>query len=198
MPEVVQHGRFRLAPVARCALDAARRTPDPRACRSLLAAVVQRGDATVADLAQELACAPRRGTAIPHSVVRELGDGAHSVAELDAQRLYAGTGLPPMMRNIDIADAHGRWIARPDGWIDEVALAWEIDSMKFHLSPSLHEGTQRRRARMERFGIVVVSHVPRQLRLEPDVVIADLEAAYRRARERARPAVTATMSHHVR
>ncbi|MGW0045093.1 hypothetical protein [Rhodococcus sp. NPDC003348] len=190
-PDSVHRGRFRVAPIARCAMDAARRTPNPTACRTLLTTVVQRGDVSVHDLARELEHCANRGSGVPRAVVRELAGDAHSVAEIEAQKLYAGTGLPPMLHNVDVIDGAGEWIARPDSWIDEVALAWEIDSLAHHLSPALHEQTMRRRARMERHGIVVVAHLPRQLRTEPRTVVADLEAAYRRARARPRPDVIA-------
>ncbi len=96
---------------------------------------------------------------MPRLVLRELSDDAHSVAEVWAQKLYATSGLPPMVHNVDVVTEDGTWIARPDGWMDDVAVAWEIDSLAHHFSPADHEKTMHRRARMQRHGIIVVEHL---------------------------------------
>ncbi|NLE81956.1 MAG: hypothetical protein GX610_20725 [Rhodococcus sp.] len=188
LPEAVNQGPLRMAPPARCLLDAARRMSNPDTCRALLTQGIQRGDVTIGALVSELADGSDRGSRVPRSVLRELTDDAHSVAEVDAQKLYATSGLPAMVHNRDIAAA-GTWIARPDGWIDDVALAWEIDSLRYHLSAQQHEATIVRRARMQRAGIVVVTHLPKQLRSDPETVLADLRAGWEMAMSRPRPAV---------
>ncbi|SED63990.1 hypothetical protein SAMN04490220_5065 [Rhodococcus jostii] len=189
MPEPVHRGLLRLAPPARSLLDAGRRTVQADSCRALLAGGIQRGDVTVDELARELAQGSDRGSRLPRAVLRDLSDDAHSVAEVHAQRLYATSGLPPMRHNVDVLSAAGLWIARPDGWLDDVAVAWEIDSLKYHFSPELHEATVRRRARMQREGIIVVTHLPRQIQTDPSTVLADLRAAYSLAASRPRPPV---------
>ncbi|MGX7729030.1 hypothetical protein ACWPOB_07100 [Rhodococcus sp. 2H158] len=189
VPEPVHKGTLRIAPVARSLLDAGRRTSRADACRGLFSAAIQRGDVTVDQLAHELAEGSCRGTAIPRTVIRELFDDAHSVAEIEAQKVYGGSDLPPMVHNRDIETSNGTWIARPDGWIDSVAVAWEIDSLAHHLGVQEHEATMRRRANMQRHGIIVVTHLPRQIRTEPATVLADLTAACRQGLERPRPDV---------
>ncbi|MCL2533674.1 MAG: hypothetical protein FWE39_05865 [Nocardiaceae bacterium] len=194
MPAHVRKGTLRIAPIARSLLDAARRTSLPDACRTLLVGAVQRGDVEVANLAEELDNGSCRGSALPRRVVRELSDDAHSVAEIEAQKLYATTGLPVMAHNRDVVAADGSWIARPDGWIDDVAVAWEIDSLKHHFTAQTHETTLLRRARMQRHGIIVVAHLPKQIRHDPRTVIADLVTAYEQGLERERPNVTCVQS----
>ncbi|MDH6282191.1 hypothetical protein [Prescottella agglutinans] len=194
MPAHIRKGTLRIAPIARSLLDAARRTSLPDACRALLVGAVQRGDVEVAHLADELDNGSCRGSALPRRVVRELSDDAHSIAEIDAQKLYATTGLPAMAHNRDVVGADGSWIARPDGWIDDVAVAWEIDSLKHHFTAQDHEATLLRRARMQRHGIIVVAHLPKQIRQDPRTVIADLVAAYEQGLERERPNVTCVQS----
>ncbi|NCL72738.1 hypothetical protein [Rhodococcus sp. YH1] len=189
IPEPIIKGTLRIAPVDRCLLDAARRMSQLDPCRALLASGIQRGDVTVDDLAHELRAGSRRGSAVPRTVVRELSHDAHSVAEIAAQKLYATSGLPPMAHNVDVETDDGTWIARPDGWLDSVAVAWEIDSLKYHFSPKAHETTLVRRAAMQRNGIIVVSHLPRQIRDDPATVLADLEAAYHQGTQRPRPPV---------
>jgi len=194
MPQHMSKGTLRIAPIARSLLDAARRTSLPDACRALLAGAVQRGEVEVAHLAAELDNGSCRGSALPRRVVRELSDGAHSVAEIEAQKLYATTGLPAMTHNRDIVTAEGTWIACPDGWIDDVAVAWEVDSLKHHFTAQAHEATLLRRARMQRHGIIVVAHLPVQIRDDPQTVIADLVTAYEQGLERQRPNVTCVQS----
>ena len=189
MPERVHRGSVTCSPVTRCVIDASRRTSNLGACRSLLVEPIQRGDTSVEKLAVELSDASSTGSALPRRVLGELTHDAHSVAELTAQKLYRRSGLPTMVHNVDIVDAASVFVASPDGWLDDVGLAWEIDSLRYHLSPSLHEQTMRRRARMQRHGIVVVSHLPRQIRDEPDTVLADLRQNYLHAKLRPRPAV---------
>ncbi|MFD4369027.1 hypothetical protein [Rhodococcus sp. NPDC058521] len=188
LPEAVDCGQLRAAPAVRCLLDASRRMSNIDTCRALLTEGLQRGDVTVSDLVQELAAGSDRGSRVPRAVLRELTDDAHSVAEVQAQKLYATSELPPMVHNRDIA-LGGKWIARPDGWLDDVALAWEIDSLRYHLSAQQHEATVVRRARMQRAGIVVVTHLPKQLRSEPATVLADLRAGWELAVSRPRPPV---------
>ena len=63
--------------------------------------------------------------AIPRQVLGELSGNAHSKAEIDAQKLYARSGLPPMVFNREIEDLDGNFVAYTDGWLDDVGLAWE-------------------------------------------------------------------------
>ncbi|WP_016884425.1 MULTISPECIES: hypothetical protein [unclassified Rhodococcus (in: high G+C Gram-positive bacteria)] len=189
MPAPVHRGLLRLAPPARSLLDAGRRTLQADSCRALLAGGIQRGDVTVDELVRELAHGSDRGSRLPRAVLRELSADAHSVAEVHAQKVYATSGLPPMRHNVDVLSAAGLWIGRPDGWLDDVAVAWEIDSLKYHFSPELHEATMRRRARMQREGIIVVTHLPKQIQADPATVLADLRTAHTLAASRPRPPV---------
>jgi len=95
-----------------------------------------------------------------------------------------------MVHNLDVVDSDGGFVARPDGWIDSVALAWEIDSFAHHASPADYEYTLQRRQRMQNLGIVVVAHTPKQLTGNPKRVIADLRIAYQQALARPRPSVS--------
>lgn len=121
-----------------------------------------------------------------------VSDGIRSVAEAEARELLLRSGLPQPLWNARVADARtGRFIAVADGWFDEVALAWEIDSYEFHLSPADYERTLERRAGMTAEGIVVVAHSPRQVRDRAAQVVEDLAANLRQAAARPRPPVVA-------
>jgi hypothetical protein len=189
MPAPVLRGSLRCAPLVRSLVDAARRAPTADRCRALFADAIQRGDVSVEELAVELAEGPRRNSGDPRRALAELGDNAHSIAEIDAQKLYARTGLPAMAFNKDLFTSAGEFIACPDGWIDEVGLAWEVDSLAHHLSPADHEATVLRRALLRRHGVVVVEHLPKTIRTNSALVMADLRSEYQVACARPRPQV---------
>ncbi|WP_245819784.1 hypothetical protein [Rhodococcoides yunnanense] len=176
-----------VAPLKRCLLDAARRMVDERACTALIADVVQRGQADIPSLLQELDEGCGRGSALPRRILRELSFGAHSVAELDAQKLYEKSGLPPMVRNKAVLSETGEFLGYTDNWLDEVALDWEIESFEFHSSPAAYEATLKKRQNMRGHGAIVVSHTPKAIRTQSDVVLADLHKAYQQALSRPRP-----------
>ncbi|MGW6692797.1 hypothetical protein ACWF62_03360 [Rhodococcus sp. NPDC054953] len=187
--EISDRGPVRYASVTRAAMDAARRIGRRDDCRALLAEVIQRGDTSLEELAIELAEGSRRGTALARSVLRELADDAHSVEEIHAQRIYKRSGLPTMVHNREVENHNGEFVASPDGWIDDVAMAWEIDSLKHHLTLTDHEATVLRRARMQAAGIVVLCHLPKTLRQNPALALQDLRDNYGHAASRPRPKV---------
>jgi hypothetical protein len=176
-----------LAPPARSVLDACRRlrTFDP--VRALIAEAVQRGRVDPGALTHELDLGSQRGTAVPREVLRDVVDGARSVAEIDGKRVWERTGLPSPEWNVDVFDKDGLFVARPDGWCDDVALAWEIDSYEYHFGRGEYARTLERNARYAAAGIVLVQTIPTRLRTEPDLVARKLVAAHRAAVARARP-----------
>lgn len=190
MPDSVSRDGWPVAPVARAVLDGARRLTDLDTVRAVIAEAVQRGLVHPDELRRELAAGSGRGSALPRRVLAEVSDGVHSVAEAWARALVRRAKLPPMLWNPRVHDANGRFLACPDGWLDDVALAWEIDSYEFHLSPSAYAATLTRRATMTGAGIIVVATLPSRLRTEPDAVLAELLGGYRLARGRLRPPVT--------
>ncbi len=155
----------------------------------MMAEAVQRRFCTTAMLTHELDQAGRTGTALPRRALAPLLDGARSVAEADAYRLWQRSGLPPGQWNVAIYDANGNYIATSDFWCDAVAFAWEIDSYRHHTSLEDHRATVARNARYAAAGIVVLQTLPSRLRTEPDRVLAELRAAFRAARARQRPDV---------
>ncbi|QNG19225.1 hypothetical protein G4H71_19040 [Rhodococcus triatomae] len=190
LPTPVHREGLACAPLVRAVTDAARRCSSIRAATDLLASVVQRGDVDPAQLLVELDHGSRRGTAIPRRALDAVRADVHSVAEAEARALWRESGLPEMIFNPDIVDGRGAFVARPDGWFDDVALAWEIDSVGWHLSPGDYACTMQRRARMQRHGIIVLATQPARLRSSPAEIIADLRASYELARSRPRPDIS--------
>ncbi|NMM82974.1 hypothetical protein B2J88_01085 [Rhodococcus sp. SRB_17] len=191
LPEPVMRNGVRCAPLPRALLDAARRCKALDPTRSLIAEVIQRGDASVRELAKELDAGSCRGSALPRAVLREVNANLHSVPEIEARELWRRSGLPEMLFNREIRDADRKFIAIPDGWIDSVAFAWDIDSLEWHLSPTDYKRTVERRTRMQNAGIIVLPTVPSALRTDPARVIDDLQRHYALACSRPRPPVSA-------
>lgn len=92
-----------------------------------------------------------------------------------------------MIHNAHLFDANGNFLGSPDGFVEAVCLGWEIDSLAHHLSPVDHANTMVRRALMQRHGVIIVSHLPQDIRDDPRRVLEDLRAGYRQAKVRPRP-----------
>lgn len=185
LPTAVLRGGLRVAPVERAVLDAARHCADRDRVRAMLAEVLQRRRTTVERLRSELEQGNQRGSALVRDVLEELAEGIRSAAEGWGRDLHAQSGLPPMLWNPTLRLPDGRFLARPDGYIVEVGMAWEHDSMEFH--PVEEDDTARRRATMIGAGVVVAHHRPRRLRTEPALVIEELWAHFRLAVSRPTP-----------
>lgn len=170
-----------IAPVARAALDTARRTRDRDLVRTLFADLVQHRHCTADELVTELVAGSNRGSALPRGVLREILDGVRSVSEAAARRLVLRSGLPRPMLNVRLERLDGTFVAVPDFWFDDVGLAWEIDSREYHLDPASYERTVRRRSALIAEGVVVVQSLPSDLHSRPAEVCAELERAYAQA-----------------
>ena len=136
----------------------------------------------------ELDSGGRRGTGLARELLTEVVD-LRSVAELHARRLADRLAAPPTHCNPELCGADRRYIACPDFWWDDVALAWEIDSLEHHFWGEDHERTLRRNSRYAAAGIAVVQTSPRHVRDDPASVVVELRSAYGAAAARPRPAV---------
>jgi hypothetical protein len=189
LPQAEIKGGFPVAPISRAVLDAARRLTRQDQIDALVAEAVQRGLTAPHDLAEELTAGSRRGASRPRRTVQAMLVGARSKAEADAQRLLSRSRLPRPRWNPTLATADGQRLPSPDGWFDDVALAWEIDSLEFHLSPEDYDRTLRRHATMTSAGIIVLHTLPSRLVREPAVVLKELSASYAQAAKRPRPPI---------
>jgi hypothetical protein len=191
LPDPVIRDGVPLAPLPRACLDAARRLSDPREVTELLADAVQRGLCDVAGLRAELDAGGRRGSAVPRAVLTDVGGGVRSAAERDAKLLWQRTGLPEPWWNASVYDDSGQLLGIVDAWWNDVALAWEIDSVEFHLSPSDYARTTERAARFTAAGAVVLPMLPSRVRQAPEAAAAELLSTYRFAAARPRPPLRA-------
>lgn len=185
-------GRWPLADPVRAVLDLARHSRDRAVVRSAIAEVVQRGRGTPLDLRAELDAGSSRGSALPRSVLREVGAGVRSAAEAVARELLLSS---PVLRdalwNPSLYDETGRFVATPDAWCDDVGLAWEIDSFEWHLGPQEYEDTLARHSAMTAHGIMVVHTAPSRIHRDPAAVRSELERIHAQCRARPRPLLRA-------
>lgn len=185
VPEPVTRDGVPVAPLDRAVIDATRCAPDLDAVRALIAEVVQRRRTTVGRLTADLDAGSQRGSAWPRQAIAEVEDGNRSASEGWARDVHRRSGLPPILWNPRLHHANGRFLASPDGFFDDVALAWEINLMEFH--PDGDDATARRTADLVRAGVLVVGHRPRRLLTEPERVVEEVWSYYLLAATRPRP-----------
>lgn len=190
VPRPVLRDGAPLAPLTRAVLDACRRITEFAAVRALLTEAVQRHRVAPERLLSELDAGSQRGSAVPRVVLKDIVDGARSVAEIDAMRVWERTGLPRPVWNAVLRNSHGEYVATPDAWF-EAGLAWEIDSYEFHFRRDDYARTVDRNARYAAAGVLVLQTLPNRLRSEPESVAVELIAAHRAARASPRPTVRA-------
>jgi hypothetical protein len=168
-------------PVARvepAALLTAGYESNRRTAQGLLAAVVQQGLTTPADLMAELPrMRPLRWSRLLRAALTDIGEGAGSVAEIDVRRMCRRFGLPPPRRQVRRRDSAGRrrftdceW-RLPDGSL----LVLEVDGA-FHMDAEHWEEDLARQRRLSGPGRTIVRCTARELRDEPEAVAADLQA----------------------
>lgn len=191
LPDAVRRNGIPLAPVVRACLDAARRLRAEGDVAELLSEAVQRGLCSVSALGHELEAGSRRGTAIPRRVLKGVADGVRSAAELAARELWRSTGLPQPWWNATVHTARGTFLGVVDCWLDDVAMAWEIESTEWHIRPADHDRTVDRAARLTAAGVVYTASKPRKIRLDRAGVIEMLRSTYAHACARPRPALQA-------
>jgi hypothetical protein len=132
-----------------------------------------------------------RGSALARQVLTEISDGVQSVAEAWARRLILDSHLPKPTWNVPICDTGGQLLAIVDAWWDDTAVAWEIDSYEWHLSPENYAATVARGSKLTAAGITVVHTTPARIQREPAAVVRELDAALTHARARPRPEIVA-------
>ncbi len=181
---------IRCASLERALVDGARRMTHVDEVRALLCEAVQRRMTTVPALRSEVEIGSCRGAALVRAVIVELEDGIRSAAEAWWRALVATMdGFPRVHWNADVHLADGSFLACPDGFVDEVALALELHSFAHHADLDAFDATMRRHAEMTAAGLVVVPATPKELRDDPQGVKRKMWAALEQARLRPRPGV---------
>ena len=192
LPEPLIRGGHRVAPVARAIFDAGRRTPNRQMTRAFTLEAIQRKLVTVEQVREEIKHGQRQWTAVLRDVVGEAEDGVLSVPEAELRTLVEGTNLPRPLWNPRLETPSGEFIAEPDGYLEEVGLAMEVDSRKYHFTDSDHYAkTWRRHARYAEHGITVLRIMPADIRKSPTSVLKTIHATVNTLRGRPLPTVVA-------
>jgi hypothetical protein len=178
MPEqYYSTGQIRFAPLPRAVADAARGMTRLSDVRAVVAEVVQHRGCSVEVLINELNEGSMAGSRFYRIALGEIGDGIRSSAEGDLRELINRSDLETPMYNPELYAADGTFIGIPDAWWQRAAVAAEVDSRQYHLSPEDHERTTLRHNRMEAHGISMLHFLPSTLRSKSPTVVRDLRGA---------------------
>jgi hypothetical protein len=169
---------LRYALPARAVVDTVSALTSLAEARTVVASAVQQRRCSIDQIVTELRERHRTGNALLRAVLAEVADGTDSAAEGDLRDLIGNSDLPAPFYNPTLF-LDGKFLARPDAWWPQAAVAVEVDSKEFHLLPQDWEHTMRRHRRMTAAGLSVLHLSPRQLRTEPRQVLTDIAAALR-------------------
>ena len=168
-PQPTIHAGLPYAPLARAALDAARRSADREQLRMLLTSVL--GPCTMAELRAELDTGSQRGSAAVRALLTpDLAGRTEVVPEgiTLARRLLRGTALPPPQWQMPVRDDAGMLLGVPDAWWPEVGLAWDVGPRTRHHDPRVWSTA----------GLTLLRTDPQRLYTAPNAVTDELIAAF--------------------
>jgi hypothetical protein len=184
-------GPLTIASPARSVVDAARECRPDRG-RAIVIEAVQRRLVSTAELRHEVEAGAVRGSAAVRAAVQEATAGVWSNPEGDLlQLLVTSRVLPPAWPNPGLTDPQGGRLPTPDLWFDDVGLAVQVHSWRYHSEPAAWDATVTADGVYAEHGIPVVAITPHLITTDPDAVLRRVEAAYRAASVRPRPTVTA-------
>jgi hypothetical protein len=187
---VIRTPAFDVASRGRAVADAARELGPPVA-RALVLEAVQRGLLTVEELRHELEAGPRQGSRALRDALREAEQGAWSVPEAELAILVRGSRVLPEMWANPVLRVGDVRLPTPDGWFDDVGVAVQVHSKRYHAGELDWEKTVSGDGVFAEHGIPLVAVTPRQISSQPAAVLARIERTYEQATRRPRPAVTA-------
>ena len=189
---VVSRGPIRLSSPARAAVDAARAAHSADTRTAILIEAVQRGLASVDDLAEWVHRLRTRDAAALRAPLEHAASGAWSLPESEVLELVAGSiVLSPAWANPRLERPDGSALTTPDVWFDDVAMAVMVHSRRYHAEGDDWDDTVEADADLVAAGVVVAGVTPHRIRSDPARVLRRLEAAYHAAAARPRPAVVA-------
>lgn len=172
-PSLRMIARLPCTTAARTVLDVAGATADRQAVAALVSDAVQRGIVSIADVAAELEHCPRRGRLAVRQIVADVAAGVRSAGEVRFRQLVRAAGITTPEWNAVV----GRF--RVDALWREAGVVVEIDGARWHLDAASWERDLRRANALQASGLRILRFSVRQLRDEPQFVVATLRAALR-------------------
>lgn len=189
MPVAQRRNGFTVAAPTRALADACRLSRDLGQVRALVTESLRTPKVRVPDLYEELAHGPRKGSALLRAALDEYSDGVRSAAEgVARQRLLAMPISRPLF-NVDLVLPDGTFLACPDAYWPDAALAFEVDSREHHGDQAGWERTQRRHARMSAHGLTVLHASPHRIQTDWPLREEEITAAWHIGRSRPTPAI---------
>jgi hypothetical protein len=188
-PGVIATPSFAVASRPRATADAARDL-GPRAARGIVLEAVQRRLVTTDELRHELEAGPRQGSGGLRAALAEAAQGVWAVPEAELAELVRGSRVLSEMWANPLLHAGAVRLPTPDGWFDDVGLAVQVHSKRYHAGELKWERTVSGDGVYAEHGIALVAFTPRQIASGPAAVLTRIERAYEQASRRPRPPVT--------
>jgi hypothetical protein len=167
-----------VAPLARAAMDAARRMTAHREVLALFTEVVFKGGVRLDELRTELVVGGNRGATLPNQVLHEIGARVRADVASSARMLIARAGLPPPRWNVPVTDPAGNPLGTVTGTWDDVGLAWDVHAFDFDPVPAGYPTALKRGSHLAARGLRVVHTLAAEIRAKPAGVIAELRSAH--------------------
>jgi hypothetical protein len=171
---------LRFAPLPRAVADAARGMKRFEDVQAVVCEAVQRGRCQVEELIEELNAGPKTGSRFFREALLEIAAGIRSVAEGELKQEIDRSNLEKPMYNPRLYLFDGRTftlLGIPDAWWQRAYVAAEVDSLQYHFKAKDHEETVARHNRMEAEGIHMLHFLPRNIKPERQIILAQLRDA---------------------
>jgi hypothetical protein len=174
-----RRGPLTICSPARALVDAAREVRDPKRVRQMLVAATQQRRVRENDLRHELESGPVRGSAVVRAALNDVSTGAWSMPELDVlTELARSPILPRVWPNPELVTSEGVRLPIPDFWIDEVGIAGQVHSRRYHARDKDWERTVSADSVFAEHGILVLAVTPTGFRRDPAAFRERVERAY--------------------
>ena len=178
-PRPWSRGPLTLCSPARALADASREMRDRRSVVAAIVAAVQRGRVRLEDLHQEVEAGPVRGSAAARAGVRAARVGAWSLPEVDMLSVLSRSRvLPHVWPNPKLTTSDGLPLPTPDGYIEDVGLAVQVHSRRYHQRDADWEATVEGDTALGEAGVHVLGVTPRSLENDPGRFLVRVERTY--------------------
>lgn len=178
MPMALTVDDLRVAEPVRSLADACQLATGLTEVRAVLHEAMRSPRVHVASLRAEIeAMGPRRSRIVTEAL-DEYGDGVRSVAEARAREKLLSLPIPRPQFNPDLYLDDGGFLARPDAYWPEAALAFEVDSWAYHGDAPGWERTNRRHSCVTSNGLSVLHASPRRIDDDWPTLSAEIIDAY--------------------
>ena len=141
------------------------------------------------DGVDELEQGPAKGSGSLRAALAEVEAGIRSVPEGDLRGLLKRARVPMPVFNARLY-AGKTLIGVADTWWPDAGVVGEVDSREYHYSAEDWQGTMRRHDRLVAHGVLLLHFTPRQIRGQPEEVVAQIRAALAAGRGRPRLPIT--------